>query len=208
MRSKVLVAYEVSVGVLGLLGKAWKNTREIGETFFTGKQYSKDTLKKVVSEVDDNVAMQPDIYNKVAPTYGNGFTREVYDKYVTQTKAFSKLSEQERINISKNSPEVFQAIQEFGQRYNQAFKDTYVERVNALTPQKRELFEAYKVSQTDPVWKQTGNPNVRINGFTGLRLRDVGKPGQGTEDLLSVSAITAGAVVGYSALSHFAGDKE
>lgn len=208
MRSKVPVAYEVSVGVLGLLGKAWKNTREVGETFFTGKQYSKDTLKKVASEVDDNVAMQPDIYNKVAPTYGNEFSREVYDEYLTQTRAFSKLSEQERVAIGQNNPEAIQILQEFSQRYNQAFKDTYIERVNALTPQKRELLEAYEVSQTDPVWKQTGNPNIRISGFTGLRLRDIGKPGQGTEDLLSVSAITAGAVVGYSALSHFAGDEE
>lgn len=213
MRSKVPVACEASVGVLGLLGKAWKNTREVGDVFFNGKKYSKDAIRKVVDEVQNPTEVETAIFNQMNSGEKNPLTRAEYDSMRNAVKTLGQMSKEDLLGFKQQKPEIVQSIWEFSKMYGEAEEKVLTDRVNALSPQKRELSQAYNLkdvpgSDLKRQWEQTGNPNIRVSGFDALDLRHLGNPGQGTQDLLSISAITAGAVVGYSTLSHFAGGEE
>lgn len=199
--------------MLGLLGKAWKNTREVGDVFFNGKKYSKDAIRKVVDEVKNPTEVETAIFNQLNIGEENPLTRAEYDSMSNALHTLRQMSKEDLLGFRRQNPEMAKSIGNFGDMYYEAKDKIIADRVNALSPQKRELFQAYKLkdvtgSNLKRQWEQTGNPNVRISGFDALSLRHLGNPGQGTQDLLSISAITAGAVVGYSALSHFTGGDE
>lgn len=208
MRSKVPVACEASVGVLGLLGKAWKNTREVGDVFFNGKKYSKDAIKKVADEVNTPTLEEKQFVRKMVG-------EDVYTGYKDMVSQYNQLSPEFRAAHPDKIAKIEEHLAVVQNNILKAEKTVsgqlYEQKINALSPQKRELFTAYTHSlkpQYKTQWERADDPNIRIAGLQGLNTRYSGNPGQITEDLLSVSAITAGAVVGYSTLSHFVGGEE